>query len=74
MLTKEELRPRQSGDAHYDVLSAFQKSVRGSDVNAALHYLARLIEAGDLQSIGRRLLIMAYEDIGLASPQADHVH
>ncbi len=54
----------------YDVLSAFQKSVRGSDVNAALHYLARLIEAGDLQSIGRRLLIMAYEDIGLASPQA----
>ena len=44
--------------------------MRGSDVNAALHYLARLIEAGDLQSIGRRLLIMAYEDIGLASPQA----
>ena len=44
--------------------------MRGSDVNATLHYLARLIEAGDLQSIGRRLLIMAYEDIGLASPQA----
>lgn len=58
------------GDAHYDVLSAFQKSIRGSDVNAALHYLARLIEAGDLQSISRRLLIIAYEDIGLANPQA----
>ncbi|BAB04976.1 replication-associated recombination protein A [Halalkalibacterium halodurans] len=60
----------KDGDAHYDVLSAFQKSIRGSDVNAALHYLARLIEAGDLVSIGRRLLVIAYEDIGLANPQA----
>lgn len=60
----------KDGDAHYDVLSAFQKSIRGSDVNAALHYLARLIVAGDLVSIGRRLLIIAYEDIGLANPQA----
>ncbi|QOR65646.1 replication-associated recombination protein A [Cytobacillus suaedae] len=60
----------KDGDAHYDVLSAFQKSIRGSDVNAALHYLARLIVAGDLVSISRRLLIIAYEDIGLANPQA----
>jgi putative ATPase len=60
----------KDGDAHYDVLSAFQKSIRGSDVNAALHYLARLILAGDLVSISRRLLIIAYEDIGLANPQA----
>nr|WP_264803646.1 replication-associated recombination protein A [Cytobacillus sp. NCCP-133] len=60
----------KDGDAHYDVLSGFQKSIRGSDVNAALHYLGRLIEAGDLQSINRRLLVIAYEDIGLASPQA----
>ncbi|MDW8516848.1 replication-associated recombination protein A [Priestia flexa] len=60
----------KDGDAHYDVLSAFQKSIRGSDVNAALHYLGRLIEAGDLVSINRRLLVIAYEDVGLASPQA----
>ncbi|WP_404355607.1 replication-associated recombination protein A [Cytobacillus firmus] len=60
----------KDGDAHYDVLSGFQKAIRGSDVNAALHYLGRLIEAGDLQSISRRLLVIAYEDIGLASPQA----
>lgn len=55
-------------DGHYDVLSAFQKSIRGSDVNAALHYLARLIEAGDLDSIYRRMTVIAYEDIGLANP------
>lgn len=55
-------------DGHYDVLSAFQKSIRGSDVNAALHYLARLIEAEDLDSIYRRLTVIAYEDIGLANP------
>jgi len=55
-------------DGHYDVLSAFQKSIRGSDVNAALHYLARLIEAGDLDSIYRRMSVIAYEDIGLANP------
>ena len=55
-------------DGHYDVLSAFQKSIRGSDVNASLHYLARLITAGDLDSIYRRLSVIAYEDIGLANP------
>ncbi len=53
---------------HYDLLSAFQKSIRGSDVNAALHYLARLIESGDLDSIYRRMSVIAYEDIGLANP------
>lgn len=55
-------------DGHYDVLSAFQKSIRGSDVDASLHYLARLIEAEDLDSIYRRLSVIAYEDIGLANP------
>ncbi|GGA69160.1 replication-associated recombination protein A [Ornithinibacillus halotolerans] len=60
----------KNGDAHYDVLSAFQKSIRGSDVDAALHYLGRLIEAGDLDSIARRMIVIAYEDIGLANPQA----
>jgi putative ATPase len=60
----------RDGDAHYDVLSAFQKSIRGSDVDAALHYLGRLIEAGDLDSIARRMIVIAYEDIGLANPQA----
>ena len=58
------------GDQHYDTLSAFQKSIRGSDANASIHYLARLIEAGDLQSICRRLVVIAAEDIGLAYPQA----
>jgi len=57
-----------SDDGHYDVLSAFQKSIRGSDVNAALHYLARLIEAEDFDSIFRRMSVIAYEDIGLANP------
>ncbi|SPU02978.1 helicase associated protein [Bacillus tequilensis] len=69
-LQKKSFSHDKDGDAHYDVLSAFQKSIRGSDANAALHYLARLIEAGDLESIARRLLVIAYEDIGLASPQA----
>jgi putative ATPase len=69
-LQKKSFAHDKDGDAHYDVLSAFQKSIRGSDVNAALHYLGRLIEAGDLISISRRLLVIAYEDIGLASPQA----
>ena len=55
-------------DGHYDVLSAFQKSIRGSDVNASLHYLARLIEADDFDSIYRRMTVIAYEDIGLANP------
>ena len=53
---------------HYDLLSAFQKSIRGSDVDAALHYLARLIAIGDLDSIYRRMSVIAYEDIGLANP------
>ncbi|WP_019154630.1 replication-associated recombination protein A [Robertmurraya massiliosenegalensis] len=69
-MQKKSFTHDKDGDGHYDVLSAFQKSIRGSDVNAALHYLARLIEAGDLQSISRRMLVIAYEDIGLASPQA----
>lgn len=55
-------------DGYYDVLSAFQKSIRGSDVDAALHYLGRLIMAGDLDSIFRRMTVIAYEDIGLANP------
>lgn len=58
----------KNDDGHYDVLSAFQKSIRGSDVDAALHYLARLIEAEDLDSIYRRMSVIAYEDIGLANP------
>ncbi len=55
-------------DGHYDVLSALQKSIRGSDVDATLHYIARLIEVEDLDSIYRRLSVIAYEDIGLANP------
>lgn len=55
-------------DGHYDVLSALQKSIRGSDVDATIHYIARLIETGDLDSIYRRLSVIAYEDIGLANP------
>lgn len=69
-MQKKSFSHDKGGDAHYDVLSAFQKSIRGSDVNASLHYLARLIEAGDIESIARRLIVIAYEDIGLASPQA----
>ena len=59
-----------SGDGHYDLVPAFQKSIRGSDTDAALHYLARLIESGDLISICRRLSVIAYEDVGLANPSA----
>lgn len=69
-LQKKSFYHDKDGDGHYDVLSAFQKSIRGSDVDAALHYLGRLIEAGDLVSIARRLLVIAYEDISLANPQA----
>ena len=58
----------KNGDGYYDVISAFQKSIRGSDVDAALHYLARLIEAEDLDIIFRRMSVIAYEDIGLANP------
>lgn len=57
----------KDGDAHYDVISAFQKSIRGSDVNAALHYLARLVESGDMPIITRRLMVIAYEDVGMAN-------
>lgn len=58
----------KDGDQHYDVMSAFQKSIRGSDVDASLHYLGRLVEAGDLVTIARRLIVIAHEDIGLANP------
>jgi putative ATPase len=65
------VRYDRQGDQHYDVISAFIKSVRGSDVDAALHYLARMIEAGeDPRFIARRLVILASEDIGLADPSA----
>ena len=57
-------------DGHYNTLSAFQKSIRGSDVDAALYYLGLLIEANDMDSIERRLLVIAYEDIGLGNPGA----
>ena len=67
---RKALTHDKDGDAHYDVISAFQKSVRGSDVNAALHYLGRLVEAGNLPIICRRLMVMGYEDIGLANPAA----
>lgn len=58
----------KDGDGHYDLLSALQKSIRGSNVDASLHYLSRLLEFGDLDSIYRRLSVIAYEDIGLANP------
>lgn len=58
----------KDGDSHYDVMSALQKSIRGSDVHAALHYAGRLIEAGELETLSRRLMVTAYEDIGLANP------
>ncbi len=76
-ITKEKIRKinnkpvffsDKNGDGYYDVLSAFQKSIRGSDVDASLHYLARLIMQGDLESIYRRMSVIAYEDIGLANP------
>ncbi len=67
---KSSMKYDRDGDEHYDILSAFQKSIRGSDENAALHYLARLVEAGDLISPCRRLLVIACEDIGLSYPNA----
>ena len=67
---RSNMRYDRDGDAHYDILSALQKSIRGSDENAAIHYAARLIEAGDIISLSRRLLVIASEDIGLAYPQA----
>lgn len=66
---KSALRYDRAGDEHYDILSAYQKSMRGSDPDAALHYLARLLEAGDLPSACRRLMVCACEDVGLAWPQ-----
>ena len=65
---KNAFRYDKKGDENYDVMSAFQKSIRGSDPNAALHYLARLLEAGDLPSATRRLMVCACEDVGLAYP------
>ena len=67
---RSNMRYDRNGDEHYNILSALQKSIRGSDENAALHYMARLIEAGDIISLSRRLLVIASEDIGLAYPQA----
>ena len=69
-IQKKALVHDKNGDAHYDVISAFQKSIRGSDVDAAMHYLARLLEAGELLIACRRLMVCAYEDIGLGNPQA----
>lgn len=63
------MRYDKAGDDHYDIISAYQKSLRGSDPDAAIHYLARLLEAGDLISAVRRLLVCACEDVGLAYPQ-----
>ena len=67
---RSNMRYDRDGDQHYDLLSALQKSIRGSDENAALHYAARLIDAGDIISLSRRLLVIASEDVGLAYPQA----
>lgn len=66
---KSSVRYDREGDEHYDIISAYQKSMRGSDPDAALHYLARLLEAGDLPSACRRLVVCACEDVGLAYPQ-----
>lgn len=67
---KKIIKYDKMGDSHYDILSAFQKSIRGSDPDAAVHYLARLVAADDIQSICRRLMVIACEDIGLAYPAA----
>lgn len=67
---RSNMRYDRDGDQHYDLLSALQKSIRGSDENAAVHYAARLMEAGDLLSLCRRLLVIASEDVGLAYPLA----
>ncbi len=66
---KSAVKYDREGDEHYDIISAYQKSMRGSDPDAALHYLARLLEAGDLPSACRRLIVCACEDVGLAYPQ-----
>ncbi len=67
---RSAMRYDRDGDSHYDILSALQKSIRGSDPDAGLHYLARLLEAGDLISACRRIMVIASEDVGLAYPQA----
>ena len=67
---KKAIRYDKDGDSHYDIISAFQKSIRGSDPDAAMHYLARLVASDDLQIIARRLMVIAAEDVGLAYPQA----
>lgn len=67
---RKSIKYDRDGDNHYDILSAFQKSIRGSDPDAAVHYLARLLSAGDIQSVCRRLMVIAAEDIGLAYPSA----
>lgn len=69
ILSGNSVRYDRSGDAHYDIISAYQKSMRGSDPDAAIYYLARLLAAGDLPSACRRLLVCANEDVGLAYPQ-----
>ncbi len=69
LVQKSAFRYDKDGDEHYDILSAYQKSMRGSDSDAALHYLARLLEAGDLPGACRRLMVCACEDVGLAYPQ-----
>jgi len=66
---KSAMKYDRDGDEHYDIVSAYQKSMRGSDPDAAIHYLARLLEAGDLPSACRRLMVCACEDVGLAYPQ-----
>ena len=66
---KSAVRYDRDSDEHYDIISAYQKSMRGSDPNAALHYLARLLQSGDLPSACRRLVVCACEDVGLAYPQ-----
>ena len=69
-LQHKRLTHDKDGDAHYDIISALQKSIRGSDVDASLYYLAVLLEAGELTIACRRLLVIAYEDIGFGNPQA----
>lgn len=69
LVQKSAIRYDKDGDEHYDLVSAYQKSMRGSDANAALHYLARILEAGDLPSACRRLMVCVCEDVGLAYPQ-----
>ena len=69
LVQKSAMRYDRDGDEHYDIVSAYQKSMRGSDADAALHYLGRLLEAGDLPSACRRLMVCACEDVGLAYPQ-----